>query len=216
VSIARRVKRGRPRCALRPAGRTRSRNPCMHPPFTVENDTSQLHEFHAPEQLRPADDAGEMGGWSPVICPCCSNPMPRPKGHLIGHMARANPQWRQVDGEVLVVFLRASRLYLAVVVWRPRGRCQPGNYGRRPRLRHIADHPGAGGLSSRSSEKSVRTYEGAASEALELRRVGAAHRSDAQGRSWDSASRSRRSKASGRLSQNQPEGAEGKTSDSGV
>ena len=27
-----------------------------------------------------------------------------PRGHLLGHMARANPQWRRVEGEVLVVF----------------------------------------------------------------------------------------------------------------
>jgi transcriptional regulator len=27
-----------------------------------------------------------------------------PHGHLLGHMARANPQWRHVAGEVLVVF----------------------------------------------------------------------------------------------------------------
>ena len=27
-----------------------------------------------------------------------------PRGHLLGHMARANPQWKRVEGEVMVIF----------------------------------------------------------------------------------------------------------------
>jgi transcriptional regulator len=68
-----------------------------------ESDLTRLHAFirrHSFAVLTSRREEGLMASHLPLLL----DPEAGPKGHLLGHMARANPQWRQVEGEVLVVF----------------------------------------------------------------------------------------------------------------
>jgi transcriptional regulator len=73
------------------------------PASFAETDTSKLHDFMRRESFailtsRNAD--GLIASHLPLIL----DPEPGPHGRLLGHMARANPQWRAVEGEVMAVF----------------------------------------------------------------------------------------------------------------
>jgi transcriptional regulator len=50
-----------------------------------------------------------------------------PKGHLLGHMARANPQWRDVRGEALVVFT-GPHAYISPAWYEQEGTVPTWNY----------------------------------------------------------------------------------------
>ena len=68
-----------------------------------ESDPARLHAFirrHSFAVLTSRHGGGLMASHLPLLLDAEAGP----KGLLFGHMARANPQWRQVLGEVLVVF----------------------------------------------------------------------------------------------------------------
>ncbi|AGA31231.1 FMN-binding negative transcriptional regulator [Singulisphaera acidiphila] len=73
------------------------------PSFNVENDTNKLHEFMRQNSFALLTTQAE-GALMASHLPLMLDPKAGPHGHLIGHMARANPQWRQNEGEALVVF----------------------------------------------------------------------------------------------------------------
>jgi transcriptional regulator len=125
VSKARRVKRGRPCCALRSAGELGA-EPVYAPPFSVENDTSQLHEFMRRNSFGLLTTQAN-GRLVASHLPLLLEPDASPQGHLIGHMARANPQWRQVDGEVLVVF-SGPHAYISPAWYEAEGTVPTWNY----------------------------------------------------------------------------------------
>jgi transcriptional regulator len=73
------------------------------PAAFAETDTARLHEFmiqHSFAVLSSHGDDGLSASHLPLLLDAGAGP----KGHLLGHMARANPQWRDVRGEVLAVF----------------------------------------------------------------------------------------------------------------
>jgi transcriptional regulator len=66
-------------------------------------DTARLHEFmrrHSFAVLTSHGEAGLVASHLPLLLDADAGP----HGQLLGHMARANPQWRGVRGEVMVVF----------------------------------------------------------------------------------------------------------------
>jgi transcriptional regulator len=68
-----------------------------------EDDQAKLHDFmrrHSFAVLTSQGGDGLVASHLPLLL----EPDAGPHGRLVGHMARANPQWRRVDGEVLAVF----------------------------------------------------------------------------------------------------------------
>jgi transcriptional regulator len=73
------------------------------PASFAETDPASLHEFmrrHSFAVLTSHGDEGLIASHLPLLI----DPDAGANGHLIGHMARANPQWRKLGGEVLAVF----------------------------------------------------------------------------------------------------------------
>jgi len=73
------------------------------PAAFAEADTVRLHEFmlrHSFAVLTSHGDDGLIASHLPLLL----DPGAGLHGHLLGHMARANPQWKSVKGEVLAVF----------------------------------------------------------------------------------------------------------------
>jgi transcriptional regulator len=73
------------------------------PAAFAETDTAKLHEFMGKNGfavLTSNDGSGLVASHVPLLI----DPDAGAHGSLIGHMARANPQWRMVDGEVLAFF----------------------------------------------------------------------------------------------------------------
>ncbi len=73
------------------------------PASFAEPDTDRLHDFmrrHSFAVLTSQGGDGLVASHLPLLL----EPDAGPHGHLIGHMARANPQWWGIRGEVLVVF----------------------------------------------------------------------------------------------------------------
>jgi transcriptional regulator len=76
----------------------------MYVPATfAKTDTARLHEFMRSNSFAVLTSSGE-GGLVASHLPLLIDPDAGPNGHLLGHMARANSQWRRVDGEVMAVF----------------------------------------------------------------------------------------------------------------
>jgi transcriptional regulator len=73
------------------------------PAAFAEADTARLHEFMRQHSFAVLTSHGE-GGLVASHLPLLLDPGAGPHGHLLGHMARANRQWRGVAGEVLAVF----------------------------------------------------------------------------------------------------------------
>jgi transcriptional regulator len=68
-----------------------------------ESDPARLQAFirqHSFAVLTSRYEGGLMASHLPLLLDAEAGP----RGHLLGHMARANPHWRRVEGEVLVVF----------------------------------------------------------------------------------------------------------------
>ncbi len=73
------------------------------PAAFAESDPVKLHEFIRRNSfaiLTSHGDAGLIGSHVPLLLDAEAGP----HGQLLGHMARANPQWRDVRGEVMAVF----------------------------------------------------------------------------------------------------------------
>jgi transcriptional regulator len=73
------------------------------PAAFAETDTAKLQEFmrhHSFAILTTHGEDGLVASHLPVLLDADTGRY----GHLLGHMARANPQWKSVLGEALVVF----------------------------------------------------------------------------------------------------------------
>jgi transcriptional regulator len=73
------------------------------PTSFAETDTAKLHDFMRKNSfatLVSANETGMVGSHLPLLFDAETGPI----GGLIGHMARANPQWRDVRGDVLAIF----------------------------------------------------------------------------------------------------------------
>jgi transcriptional regulator len=73
------------------------------PTAFAETDPAKLHEFMRRHSFAVLTSQGEDGLFASHL-PLLLDTDAGPHGHLLGHMARANPQWRGVRGEVMVVF----------------------------------------------------------------------------------------------------------------
>jgi transcriptional regulator len=73
------------------------------PAVFAEPDTAKLHEFMRRNSFAVLTSQGE-GGLIASHLPLLLESQAGPHGHLLGHMARANPQWRDVRGEIMAVF----------------------------------------------------------------------------------------------------------------
>jgi transcriptional regulator len=74
--------------------RTRSLS-VYNPTAFAETDTTKLHEFmrrHSFAVLTSHGEDGLVASHLPLLLDADAGP----HGHLLGHMARANPQWRGV------------------------------------------------------------------------------------------------------------------------
>jgi transcriptional regulator len=89
---------------VRPAGHSRTRSPNVYIPASfAESDTAKLHEFIRRNSFGVLTSHGE-GGLIASHLPLLLDADAGPHGRLLGHMARANPQWRDVRGEVMAIF----------------------------------------------------------------------------------------------------------------
>jgi len=73
------------------------------PASFAETDSAKLHEFmrkHSFATLVSRNETGIIANHLPLLFEADTGRM----GSLIGHMARANPQWREVRGEVMALF----------------------------------------------------------------------------------------------------------------
>ena len=73
------------------------------PAAFAEADPAKLHAFIRRYSFAVLTSAGESGLVASHL-PLLLDADAGPNGRLIGHMARANPQWRQVEGDVMAVF----------------------------------------------------------------------------------------------------------------
>jgi transcriptional regulator len=67
------------------------------------SDADELHGFIRAHSFATLVTQGK-GGMTATHLPLLLDPDFGPHGRLLGHMARANPQWRDVEGEALVIF----------------------------------------------------------------------------------------------------------------
>jgi transcriptional regulator len=73
------------------------------PAAFAESDTAKVHEFIRQYGFGVLTSHGERGLIASHL-PLLLDADAGPHGHLFGHMARANPQWRDVRGEVMAIF----------------------------------------------------------------------------------------------------------------
>ncbi len=66
-------------------------------------DASELHAFMRKHSFAMLITHGK-GGMTASHLPLLLDAEAGPHGTLLGHMARANPQWRDIAGEALVIF----------------------------------------------------------------------------------------------------------------
>jgi transcriptional regulator len=67
------------------------------------SDADELHGFMRMHSFAMLVTQGK-GGMTATHLPLLLDADAGPHGRLLGHMARANPQWRDVEGEALVIF----------------------------------------------------------------------------------------------------------------
>ncbi len=73
------------------------------PPAHAVTDTAKLHGFIRRHSFATFITSGPTGLFASHL-PLLLDPEVKPSGCLLGHMARANSQWRDVRGEALAVF----------------------------------------------------------------------------------------------------------------
>jgi transcriptional regulator len=73
------------------------------PASFAENDPARLHDFMRRRSFALLTSMGGNGLFASHL-PLLLDAQTGPHGRLTGHMARANPQWRDVRGEVMAVF----------------------------------------------------------------------------------------------------------------
>jgi transcriptional regulator len=127
------------------------------PAAFAESDKPTIHDFigrHSFATLVTHGGAGLVASHLPLLL----EPDAGALGHLVGHMARANPQWKDVRGEALAIFA-GPHAYVSPSWYEEEGTVPTWNYvavhaygtfqvveGREPLLEIL--------------RKSVQTYEG--------------------------------------------------------
>ena len=141
-----------------PLGRLRNRSPIVYIPASfAETDTTRLHEFIRRNSfaiLTSHGHDGLIGSHLPVLLDAEAGPL----GHLLGHMARANPQWRDIRGEVLAIF-SGPHAYVSPSWYEEAGTVPTWNYvavHAYGRIHVVEDRDGLLDILRRS----VSTYEG--------------------------------------------------------
>lgn len=77
-----------------------------------ETDCDTLHDFieeHSFATLFSQSEAGSMASHLPLLIDKYSGP----SGTLIGHFAKANPQWKQADGKQVLVTFHGPHAYVS-------------------------------------------------------------------------------------------------------
>jgi transcriptional regulator len=96
------------------------------PASFAQTDTVQLHEFIRENSFAILTSDGREGliaSHLPLILDADAGPY----GQLVGHMARANPQWRDVRGEVLAIF-SGPHVYVSPSWYEEEGTVPTWNY----------------------------------------------------------------------------------------
>ncbi len=96
------------------------------PSAFAETDTHKLHAFmrrYSFGLLTSQGGAGLVASHLPLLLDAEAGP----HGQILGHMARANPQWKQVEGEVLVVF-SGPHAYISPTWYEAEGTVPTWNY----------------------------------------------------------------------------------------
>jgi len=83
----------------------------------AEDDLDKLHAFISANSFatlvsagRRTGDAGEpLASHLPLLCDRSASP----RGRLIGHMAAANPHWRDLDGEQVLAMFTGPHAYIS-------------------------------------------------------------------------------------------------------
>jgi transcriptional regulator len=96
------------------------------PAAFAEPDTTKLHEFMRRYSFAVLVTHGE-GGLVASHLPLLFDAGAGPHGHLLGHMARANPQWKGVEGEVLAIF-SGPHVYVSPAWYEEAGTVPTWNY----------------------------------------------------------------------------------------
>jgi transcriptional regulator len=131
------------------------------PAAFAETDTSKIHEFmdrHGFATLISQGSAGMIASHLPLLL----EPEAGRNGTLFGHMARANPQWKDVRGDVLAIFA-GPHAYVSPSWYEEEGTVPTWNYVAVHAygvFRLVEDRDGLLEI----LRKSVRTYEGSRPE----------------------------------------------------
>lgn len=82
------------------------------PPSFAESDTTKLHDFIEQHSFATVVN---VEGRVPVAShlPLLLSRTEAPCGRLIGHMARANPQWKQADGQTVLAIFHGPHAYIS-------------------------------------------------------------------------------------------------------
>lgn len=82
------------------------------PASFVESDTTTLHDFidgHGFATLVSHQEGEPFASHLPLLLDRKAGP----KGMLVGHMARANPQWQQADGQPVLAIFHGPHAYIS-------------------------------------------------------------------------------------------------------
>jgi transcriptional regulator len=121
------------------------------------SDPSELHAFMREQSFALLVTQGKAGMVASHL-PLLLNADAGPHGMLFGHMARANPQWRDVEGEALAIFT-GPHVYVSPTWYESPGTVPTWNYvavHAYGELRLVEDRDGLHDILSRS----VAVYEG--------------------------------------------------------
>ena len=127
------------------------------PAAFAETDQAKLHGFmrrHSFAVLASDGGDGLVASHLPLLFEAHAGP----HGHLLGHMAKANPQWRDVRGEVMAVF-SGPHAYVSPSWYEEDGTVPTWNYAAvhaHGTFHLVEDHEGLLDIFRRS----VQTYEG--------------------------------------------------------
>jgi transcriptional regulator len=96
------------------------------PSFFEMSSDDQIHHFMRAHSFGVLVTQGE-GGLAASHLPLLLDPASGPRGSLFGHMARANPQWRDVSGEALAIF-SGPHAYISPTWYESQGTVPTWNY----------------------------------------------------------------------------------------
>jgi len=96
------------------------------PALFRETDTAALHDFMEQQSFALLVSHGSQGLVASHL-PVLLEPNVGAFGRLFGHMARANPQWGQAEGEVMVVF-SGPHAYISPTWYEAAGTVPTWNY----------------------------------------------------------------------------------------